>query len=160
VTEGNAILTTQYQRGVMSNAWSDSLRRSRGRSSGRSWARAKWITACTVLTVTPAIATDLKSGESGIASVYSGHEGNKTASGEKLVFHSMSAAHRTLPFGTMVRVTHRHNNRSVTVRIVDRGPFIKGRVIDITPAAARALGFSGLAPVILSAASKTEHASR
>ena len=116
----------------------------------RSWRRAKWVAACTALTVTPAIAGDFKPGESGIASVYSGHEGNKTASGEKLVLHSMSAAHRTLPFGTMVHVMHRGNKRSVTVRIVDRGPFIKGRVIDLTPAAARALGFSGLAQVSLS----------
>ena len=77
----------------------------------------------------------------------------KSVVGEKLVLHSMSAAHRTLPFGTMVRVTHRQSNRSVTVRIVDRGPFIKGRVIDLTPAAARVLGFSGLAQVTLSAVS-------
>jgi rare lipoprotein A len=59
----------------------------------------------------------------------------------------MTAAHRTLPFGTKVRVTHRRNGRSVVVRINDRGPFVRGRVIDVTPAAARALGFSGLAPV-------------
>ncbi len=119
----------------------------------RAWRQAKLVATYAVLSVTPAITGDLKSGESGIASVYSGHEGNKTASGEKLVLHSMSAAHRTLPFGTLVRVTHRRNNRSVTVRIVDRGPFIKGRVIDLTPAAARALGFSGLAQVTLSAVS-------
>jgi rare lipoprotein A len=59
----------------------------------------------------------------------------------------MTAAHRTLPFGTKVRVTHRRNGRSVVVRINDRGPFVRGRVIDVTPAAARSLGFSGLAPV-------------
>jgi rare lipoprotein A len=70
----------------------------------------------------------------------------------------MSAAHRTLPFGTLVRVTHRGNKRSVVVRVVDRGPFIKGRVIDITPAAARELKFSGLAPVTLS--TLTREASR
>jgi rare lipoprotein A len=61
----------------------------------------------------------------------------------------MTAAHRTLPFGTRVTVTHAHNGLSVSVRINDRGPFIRGRVIDLTPAAARALGFSGLAPVII-----------
>ncbi len=61
----------------------------------------------------------------------------------------MTAAHRTLPFGTLVRVTNQHTGRSVVVRINDRGPFIRGRVIDLTPAAARALGFSGLAPVDL-----------
>jgi rare lipoprotein A len=59
----------------------------------------------------------------------------------------MTAAHRTLPFGTLVRVTNQNTGRSVIVRINDRGPFIRGRVIDVTPAAARALGFSGLAPV-------------
>jgi rare lipoprotein A len=59
------------------------------------------------------------------------------------------AAHRSFPFGTMVRVTNRKNGRSVVVRIIDRGPYIRGRVIDLSPAAARALGFSGLAPVVL-----------
>ena len=61
----------------------------------------------------------------------------------------MTAAHKTLPFGTLVRVTHQRSGRSVIVRINDRGPFVAGRVIDVTPAAARALGFAGLAPVTL-----------
>ena len=61
----------------------------------------------------------------------------------------MTAAHKTLPFGTLVRVTHQRSGRSVVVRINDRGPFVRGRVIDVTSAAARALGFSGLAPVTL-----------
>ncbi len=59
----------------------------------------------------------------------------------------MTAAHRSLPFGTMVRVTNKRNGRSVVVRIDDRGPFVRGRIIDLTPAAAHALGFSGLAHV-------------
>jgi rare lipoprotein A len=84
--------------------------------------------------------------QSGIASVYSG---GKTASGETASARGMTAAHRTLPFGTLVRVTSRRSGRSVVVRINDRGPFVRGRVIDVTPAAARALGFSGLAPVTL-----------
>jgi rare lipoprotein A len=54
-----------------------------------------------------------------------------------------------LPFGTKVRVNNKRNGRSVVVRINDRGPFIRGRVIDLTPSGARALGFSGLAPVTL-----------
>jgi rare lipoprotein A len=87
------------------------------------------------------------SAESGIASVYSYESGNRTASGERLQPSELTAAHRTLPFGTKVRVTNHRNGRTVTVRINDRGPFIRGRVIDLTPAAARALGFSGLAPV-------------
>ena len=61
----------------------------------------------------------------------------------------LTAAHRTLAFGTHVRVTNRRNGRSVTVRINDRGPFVRGRVIDVTPAGARALDFSGLVPVKL-----------
>jgi rare lipoprotein A len=85
--------------------------------------------------------------QSGIASVYSG---GRTANGEVASAGRLTAAHRSLPFGTMVRVTHRGNGRSVVVRINDRGPFVRGRVIDLTPAAARAIGFSGLAPVTLS----------
>lgn len=61
----------------------------------------------------------------------------------------MTAAHRTLPFGTLVRVTNQRSGRSVVVRINDRGPFVRGRVIDITPAAARVLGFSGLTLVTI-----------
>jgi rare lipoprotein A len=64
--------------------------------------------------------------------------------------HALTAAHRTLPFGSRVRITNRKNGKSATVRISDRGPFIRGRIIDVTPAAARALGFSGLAPVSVS----------
>src|SRR5262245_3202377 len=86
--------------------------------------------------------------ESGIASVYA-YSGGKTASGERTNPGRLTAAHRTLAFGTHVRGTHRRNGRSVTVRINDRGPFVRGRVIDLTPAGARALGFSGLAPVKL-----------
>ncbi len=85
---------------------------------------------------------------SGIASVYS-YKGGRTASGEAMNPAGLIAAHRSYPFGTMVRVTNRRNGRSVVVRIIDRGPFIRGRVIDISPAAARALGFSGIAPVTL-----------
>ena len=84
--------------------------------------------------------------EAGIASVYA-YSGGKTASGERANPGGFTAAHRTLKFGTQVRVTNRRNGRNVVVRINDRGPFVRGRVIDITPAAARALGFSGLAPV-------------
>jgi rare lipoprotein A len=85
---------------------------------------------------------------SGIASVYA-YAGEKTASGQIANPKGLTAAHRTLPFGTKVRVTNKRNKRSVVVRINDRGPFIKGRVIDLTPAGASALGFSGLAPVSL-----------
>jgi rare lipoprotein A len=84
------------------------------------------------------------SAQSGIASVYSG---GRTANGERASAGGLTAAHKTLPFGTMVRVTNRSSGRSVVVRINDRGPFVRGRIIDVTPAAARALGFSGVANV-------------
>lgn len=67
--------------------------------------------------------------------------GGKTASGEKADPNGLTAAHRTLPFGTIVEVTNLSNGKSVKVRINDRGPFAKGRVIDVTLAAARELGF-------------------
>jgi peptidoglycan lytic transglycosylase len=86
------------------------------------------------------------SAQTGIASIYSG---GRTANGEHARASGLTAAHRTLPFGTMVRVTNQRSGRSVVVRINDRGPFIRGRVIDVTPAAAHVLGFSGLAPVTL-----------
>jgi len=88
--------------------------------------------------------------EAGIASVYA-YSGERTASGERAQPSGFTAAHRTLPFGTRVRVTNKSNGRSVIVRINDRGPFVRGRVIDLTPAAAQALGFSGLARVTLNA---------
>ncbi len=62
---------------------------------------------------------------------------------------ALTAAHRSLPFGSHVRVVNRKNGRAVTVRITDRGPFVRGRVIDLSPAAARAIGVAGLAPVTL-----------
>jgi rare lipoprotein A len=96
---------------------------------------------------------------SGIASVYAskrdGYAGGRSASGERVSSGALTAAHRTLPFGTMVRVTNTRNNRSVVVRINDRGPFVRGRVIDLTPAGARAIGMSGLAPVSLAVVSKS-----
>ena len=88
--------------------------------------------------------------ESGIASVYA-YSGERTANGERAQPTGFTAAHRTLPFGTRVRVTNKTNGRTVVVRINDRGPFVRGRVIDLTPAAAHALGFSGLAHVTLNA---------
>jgi rare lipoprotein A len=82
--------------------------------------------------------------QEGIASVYSGE---RTANGEYARASGLTAAHRTLPFGTKVRVTNHQTGRSVVVRINDRGPFVRGRIIDLTPAGAQALGFSGLAHV-------------
>lgn len=84
--------------------------------------------------------------ESGIASVYA-YRGGKTASGERANPSQLTAAHKFLPFGTKVKVVNKRNGRTVVVRINDRGPFVRGRIIDLTPAGSRALGFSGLAPV-------------
>src|SRR6478672_1304971 len=84
--------------------------------------------------------------ETGIASVYGsgdGHAWRKTANGGRLDPSALTAAHRRLPFGAHVRVTNLKNGRSVMVRISDRGPFVRGRIIDVSPGAARALGFSG-----------------
>ena len=81
---------------------------------------------------------------SGIASWYGRpFHGRRTASGERYNMNAMTAAHRTLPFGTWVRVERRDNGRRVQVRINDRGPFIKGRVIDLSREAARRLGIQG-----------------
>ena len=92
--------------------------------------------------------------ESGIGSVYSGR---RTASGEQSPTSGMTAAHRSIPFGTKVRVTNRANGKSVVVRINDRGPFTQGRIIDLMPPAARELGFSGVTPVTLVIIDPAEH---
>jgi rare lipoprotein A len=86
---------------------------------------------------------------SGIASVYGQSSGSRTASGERLQEAALTAAHPSLPFGTRVAVSNKRNGRTVTVRINDRGPFVRGRVIDLTPAAARTLSFSGTTEVSL-----------
>jgi rare lipoprotein A len=80
----------------------------------------------------------------GLASWYGGaDDGRPTASGEIYNMYGMTAAHRTLPFGTVVRVHDLDNGRSVDVRINDRGPFITGRIIDVSYAAAEAMGLVG-----------------
>ncbi len=79
--------------------------------------------------------------ETGVASYYGGRfHGRRTASGERYDKNALTAAHKTLPFGTVVRVTAEWNQKSVDVRINDRGPYSKGRVIDISTAAAAELG--------------------
>ncbi|MGH7731571.1 MAG: septal ring lytic transglycosylase RlpA family protein [Candidatus Eiseniibacteriota bacterium] len=80
----------------------------------------------------------------GVASYYAhGHQGRRTASGERFEMGEMTAAHRTLPFGTRVRVTNLANGRWTVVRINDRGPFKGRRIIDVSYAAARELGMVG-----------------
>lgn len=86
----------------------------------------------------------------GVASWYGpGFHGRQTANGERYNQNGYTAAHKSLPFGTKVKVTNLRNGQSVMVRINDRGPFIRGRVIDLSAGAARVIGVSGTAPVRL-----------
>ena len=92
--------------------------------------------------------------QTGLASFYGrAHEGKTTANGESFDPQDFTAAHRTLAFGTQVRVTNLENGQSVTVKITDRGPFARGRIIDVSLAAARMLGMRerGVARVRLEA---------
>jgi rare lipoprotein A len=89
------------------------------------------------------------SGSYALASFYS--HGQRTASGEKFDPHDLTAAHRTLPFGTRIRVTNLATGQAVTVRVNDRGPFVRGRAIDVSSSAAKVLGITrqGVAKVKL-----------
>jgi rare lipoprotein A len=90
--------------------------------------------------------------ENGIASWYAGEfQGELTANGEIFDTHEISAAHKSLPFGTIVKVTNEENNLSVEVRINDRGPFVEGRIIDLSKAAAEKIEMveRGIVPVTL-----------
>jgi rare lipoprotein A len=86
-------------------------------------------------------ATAAGTASQGLASFYS--EGTQTASGEKFNANELTAAHPTLPFGTRLRVTNVANGRSVTVRVNDRGPYVPGRVVDVSYSAAESLGMIG-----------------
>jgi len=138
-----------------------SLRRI-GRASAARWlplAGVLWALAASGACVSSANAGVKSSGHApakkgrvqrGKATWYGGKfHGRKTASGERFDKRSMTAAHRTLPFGTIVRVTNLRNKRSVEVRINNRGPYGKGRIIDVSEAAARKLGMisAGVVPV-------------
>jgi rare lipoprotein A len=82
--------------------------------------------------------------QTGIASYYGPElHGRRTASGERFNQHGMTAAHRTAPFGSRLKVTNLLNGRSVMVRVNDRGPFVRGRVVDVSAGAARQIGFHG-----------------
>lgn len=104
--------------------------------------------SCLVYQVTPGLA------ETGMASHYSTHDhdqtGTRTASGIPLRNNAMTAAHKSLPLGSKVKVTNKRNGRSVVVTITDRGPYTKGRIIDLTTGAAQAIGMGGLASVEVS----------
>ena len=113
--------------------------------------RLALLVALLAATAAPALAkTGTASGERGIASMYSTHfVGRTTASGEVFDSRELTAAHRKLPFGTRLVVTNKRNGRSVIVTVNDRGPHRKGRIIDLSAAAAQQLGMkrAGLAPV-------------
>jgi rare lipoprotein A len=81
----------------------------------------------------------------GVASTYGNESGRQTASGQRFNENAMTCAHRSLPFGTKLRITH--GGRSVIVTVNDRGPFVRGRVLDLSTGAARAVGLSGLGQV-------------
>jgi rare lipoprotein A len=110
------------------------------------------VFALLILSAAPALAKINAKAESGIASTYSTKlVGHATASGQVLKRDGLTAAHNTLPFGTRLVVTNKRNGRKVTVTVNDRGPYRKGRIIDLSPAAASELGMrrAGLAPVEL-----------
>ncbi|MDU1668154.1 MAG: septal ring lytic transglycosylase RlpA family protein, partial [Bradyrhizobium sp.] len=105
-----------------SNGWS---------SNGSSWMNAN-------ASVTPTSGTGRTF--SGMASYYGNESGSRTASGQRMNANAMTCAHRSLPFGTKLRVTH--GGQSVIVTVNDRGPFIRGRVLDLSTGAARAIGLT------------------
>lgn len=100
---------------------------------------SKMALCASVAALCLAASAGVATAQCGKASWYALH--SRTASGERMNPKAMTAAHRTLPFGTRVRVTNRRNGKVVIVRINDRGPFVRGRVIDLSRAAARKLGF-------------------
>ncbi|MDR6954441.1 rare lipoprotein A [Ancylobacter sp. 3268] len=110
-----------------------------GRVAGATFAAAIIFAASGNAASANATATKKPTASSGMASYYG--YGGRTANGERHNARALTAAHRSLPFGTKVRVTNTANGRSVVVRINDRGPFIRGRVIDVSTAAAESLGF-------------------
>lgn len=103
--------------------------------------RAALVAATAAAGLMAAVSASPASAQCGRASWYALH--SKTASGERMNPAAMTAAHRTLPFGTKLKVTNKNNGKSVVVRINDRGPFIKGRMLDLSRGAARKLGFVG-----------------
>ncbi len=100
-----------------------------------------------VLLAAVCVVSQQASAECGIASTYS--SGTRTANGERYDHTGVSAAHKSLPFGTRVVVRNQRTGRAITVRINDRGPFVAGRIIDLSTGAKNALGMDGLAPVCL-----------
>ena len=105
--------------------------------------RVNGICAAVVLAAVWVIGCQQALAECGIASTYS--SGTQTANGERFDHTGISAAHKSLPFGTRVIVRNQRTGRSITVRINDRGPFVKGRCIDLSTGAAHVIGMAGTA---------------
>jgi rare lipoprotein A len=104
----------------------------------RTWIRGVWLVGLAFLGASGAAAQNTRT-FSGVASYYDKNYSGKTARGDRYDGAKFTAAHRTLPFGTRLVVTDNRTKRSVTVTVNDRGPFVKGRVIDLSYAAATAL---------------------
>ena len=101
------------------------------------------LAACAAPSQPPPVAAGPSYVEEGMASWYGpSHQGKRTADGERFDMHAFTCAHRSLPFETVLRVTNLANGRSVKVRVNDRGPYVKRRILDLSAAAARALGMT------------------
>ncbi|NJM34233.1 MAG: septal ring lytic transglycosylase RlpA family protein [Rhodomicrobium sp.] len=116
--------------------------------------RSKAFRVCAFAAAGLAVSALPAMAQCGTASWY--HEGARTATGERYNPDGITAAHRSLPFGTRVKVTHKGTGRSVIVRINDRGPFIRGRIIDLSRGAKRVIGMGGLASVCLTVLGRGE----
>jgi rare lipoprotein A len=114
------------------------------RRSGGQYFGVVFLTVLAAVSCSRTVVATREDTQIGIASWYGGEfHGRRTSSGEVFDMNDMTAAHPTLPFGTLVDVTNLENGRATTVRINDRGPFIRGRIIDLSYAAARVLGIVG-----------------
>ncbi len=109
---------------------------------------SKSLVAVSALALTTLFPACAQASESLVHASWYG-SGHRTANGERFNPNGLTAAHRSLPFGTRVRVTNPANGRSVVVRINDRGPFIRGRQIDLSRGSARAIGMGGVARVLM-----------
>jgi rare lipoprotein A len=105
------------------------------------------LCVCSVATMSLGVPFETALAQCGTASWY--HEGSRTATGERYRPDGITAAHRSLPFGSIVEVRNQKTGRTVTVRINDRGPYIGGRIIDLSRGAKRVIGMDGLAPVCI-----------
>jgi len=135
--------------------------------SGQNLRTALVLSACLAAAGVGMIATAANAAspppqQEGMASVYSkDFDGKRTASGERYDSRALTAAHRTLPLGTQIRVTNLDNGKSVRVRVNDRGPHVRGRIVDLSSRAAAALGFStGVARVRIEVLGRGERKAR